>query len=179
MISLLISAIFNWSLYFVSDALTEFKLANTMISKDRLFTESQHQSPKDHFPIHQNSMKRSFSTDSFSSSKSCICSPTKHEGSFRCRLHRFPPSQLGVPAAKQTAHNKPSASGMEAKWVSATSIYSGYVQNICVVEDLYRILISSFSSTNLCFLVKFYVMDLYVQNSNDLISSPTIVGIRL
>ncbi|RWR74898.1 hypothetical protein CKAN_00325300 [Cinnamomum micranthum f. kanehirae] len=97
---------------------SEFKLANTMISKDRLFTESQHQSQKDYFPIHQNSMKRSFSTDSCSSSqssKSCICSPTKHEGSFRCRLHRLPPNQLRVPAAKQTAHNKPSASGMEAK----------------------------------------------------------------
>ncbi|ERM99013.1 hypothetical protein AMTRI_Chr01g126900 [Amborella trichopoda] len=39
-----------------------------------------------------NSMKRSPSADSLSSSingaRTCVCSPTKHPGSFRCRYHR-------------------------------------------------------------------------------------------
>ncbi|CAN6481234.1 unnamed protein product [Victoria cruziana] len=42
------------------------------------------------------SMRRSSSTDSFSSisgSRACICSPTGHAGSFRCRLHRAPSAQ--------------------------------------------------------------------------------------
>ncbi|GKV28942.1 hypothetical protein SLEP1_g37926 [Rubroshorea leprosula] len=38
------------------------------------------------------SMRKSRSTDSLGTNssigKSCVCSPTKHQGSFRCRLHR-------------------------------------------------------------------------------------------
>lgn len=35
------------------------------------------------------SMKRSPSTDSIGGgAKTCVCSPTTHAGSFRCRLHR-------------------------------------------------------------------------------------------
>eukprot|EP01083_Nonionella_stella_P015047 42111_1 len=35
-------------------------------------------------------LKRSWSSDSLSSSraKACVCAPTTHPGSFRCRLHR-------------------------------------------------------------------------------------------
>lgn len=38
-------------------------------------------------------MRKSWSTDSLVShatsfAKTCVCSPTKHQGSFRCRLHR-------------------------------------------------------------------------------------------
>uniref|UniRef100_A0A5K0W445 Uncharacterized protein n=1 Tax=Nymphaea colorata TaxID=210225 RepID=A0A5K0W445_9MAGN len=57
------------------------------------------------------SMRRSSSTDSFSSisgSKICICSPTVHAGSFRCRLHRAPPGQAPpapAPHAKPTEVN--------------------------------------------------------------------------
>ncbi|KAL0923201.1 hypothetical protein M5K25_007246 [Dendrobium thyrsiflorum] len=41
-------------------------------------------------------MKKSKSMDSLSSftgSKSCVCSPTTHPGSFRCRYHRQPSNQ--------------------------------------------------------------------------------------
>ncbi|CAH8362037.1 unnamed protein product [Eruca vesicaria subsp. sativa] len=48
------------------------------------------------------SMRKSWSTDSLgllgSSNplgKTCICAPTKHEGSFRCRLHRTSATSQG------------------------------------------------------------------------------------
>ncbi|KFK34891.1 hypothetical protein AALP_AA5G206900 [Arabis alpina] len=44
----------------------------------------------------ETSMRKSWSTNSLgllnnsnrSGKKTCVCAPTKHEGSFRCRLHR-------------------------------------------------------------------------------------------
>ncbi|KAH7677473.1 hypothetical protein IHE45_07G086600 [Dioscorea alata] len=49
------------------------------------------------------SMKKSWSTDSISSlsgSKgSCVCAPTRHEGSFRCRHHRHHSAQNMAPPA--------------------------------------------------------------------------------
>ncbi|KAK1319992.1 hypothetical protein QJS10_CPB04g00575 [Acorus calamus] len=43
-------------------------------------------------------MRRSWSTDSFLSQsgggRNCVCSPTKHAGSFRCRLHRHSLNQI-------------------------------------------------------------------------------------
>ncbi|KAF8395636.1 hypothetical protein HHK36_019586 [Tetracentron sinense] len=60
----------------------------------------------------QSSMKRSWSTDSLSSNsggKTCVCSPTKHMGSFRCRIHRTSLSQHHAPAPPPV-HPKPSAS---------------------------------------------------------------------
>eukprot|EP01018_Ginkgo_biloba_P038042 Gb_31432 [translate_table: standard] len=38
-----------------------------------------------------NSMRRSWSADSLTSNgvKTCVCAPTTHAGSFRCRLHRL------------------------------------------------------------------------------------------
>ncbi|KAF5750347.1 hypothetical protein HS088_TW03G00683 [Tripterygium wilfordii] len=41
-------------------------------------------------PLKHSIMRKSWSTDSLSSTafgRTCVCSPTKHEGSFRCRLH--------------------------------------------------------------------------------------------
>ncbi|ESQ44431.1 hypothetical protein EUTSA_v10006496mg [Eutrema salsugineum] len=49
------------------------------------------------------SMRKSWSTDSLgllSNSnrlgKTCVCAPTKHEGSFRCRLHRSSATSQGA-----------------------------------------------------------------------------------
>ncbi|EOA25888.1 hypothetical protein CARUB_v10019268mg [Capsella rubella] len=60
------------------------------------------------------SMKKSWSTDSLgllSNSNRlgktiCICAPTKHEGSFRCRLHRSSATSHGA-AATQLHFPKP------------------------------------------------------------------------
>ncbi|KAG9458496.1 hypothetical protein H6P81_003004 [Aristolochia fimbriata] len=44
-----------------------------------------------------NRMKKSWSTDSLSSQsgpRSCVCAPTQHVGSFRCRIHRHVPTNL-------------------------------------------------------------------------------------
>ncbi|GLJ13605.1 hypothetical protein SUGI_0216190 [Cryptomeria japonica] len=41
--------------------------------------------------------------------QNCLCSPTTHEGSFRCRLHRSSSNHWGknpLPAAKQPHHAK-------------------------------------------------------------------------
>nr|DAD43189.1 TPA_asm: hypothetical protein HUJ06_001419 [Nelumbo nucifera] len=60
-----------------------------------------------------NSMKRSWSTDSLScnpAAKSCVCSPTKHVGSFRCRLHRSSLNQQQNAVAAPPAYPKGSTS---------------------------------------------------------------------
>ncbi|KAJ0979088.1 hypothetical protein J5N97_014562 [Dioscorea zingiberensis] len=55
------------------------------------------------------SIKKSWSTDSLSSLSggrgACVCAPTKHEGSFRCRHHRNPPGQ-SQHIAPPSAHPK-------------------------------------------------------------------------
>ncbi|KAG0489534.1 hypothetical protein HPP92_006397 [Vanilla planifolia] len=47
-------------------------------------------------------LEKSRSMDSLSTlaaSKTCVCSPTRHPGSFRCRYHRQPPNpSSGVPS---------------------------------------------------------------------------------
>lgn len=54
--------------------------------------EGQHQQFRYDLEKKLSSMKKSWSIDSLTSlsggDKSCICAPTKHEGSFRCRHHR-------------------------------------------------------------------------------------------
>lgn len=40
-------------------------------------------------------------SDSVPCKKKCLCAPTKHAGSFRCRLHRLPPSQTISAAARK------------------------------------------------------------------------------
>ncbi|KAJ8648552.1 hypothetical protein MRB53_001575 [Persea americana] len=84
-----------------------------MSSQDLTALESQNQSCNDQPAMHLNSMKRSWSTDSFSSNpngKACVCSPTKHAGSFRCRLHRVSFNQQHAPPAPPAPHAKPSGS---------------------------------------------------------------------
>lgn len=96
---------------------------NIMSSQDLTAMESQNQSCNDQPAMHLNSMKRSWSTDSFSinpSGKACVCSPTKHAGSFRCRLHRVSFNQQHAPPAPPAPHAKPSGSleVVEAKWIA-------------------------------------------------------------
>ena len=55
------------------------------------------------------SMKKSLSTNCLLSSaagKTCICAPTKHERSFRCRLHRSSLTYHNF-YAQTTSHPKP------------------------------------------------------------------------
>ncbi|CAN7013957.1 hypothetical protein F2Q70_00026702 [Brassica cretica] len=60
------------------------------------------------------SMRKSWSTDSLgllgnsnTLGKTCICAPTKHEGSFRCRLHRTSATSQGAIATTQLHLPKP------------------------------------------------------------------------
>uniref|UniRef100_A0A1J3H095 Uncharacterized protein n=1 Tax=Noccaea caerulescens TaxID=107243 RepID=A0A1J3H095_NOCCA len=57
------------------------------------------------------SMRKSWSTDSLGQlsnsnqlGKICVCSPTKHEGSFRCRLHRSPATTTSQGAGTTQLH---------------------------------------------------------------------------
>ncbi|VVB05888.1 unnamed protein product [Arabis nemorensis] len=61
------------------------------------------------------SMRKSWSTDSLGLlnnskwlGKTCVCAPTKHEGSFRCRLHRSSTTSHGAAATTQLHLPKPS-----------------------------------------------------------------------
>ncbi|XP_073109288.1 uncharacterized protein [Elaeis guineensis] len=65
-----------------------------------------------------NSMKKSWSTDSLASlsgSKLCLCAPTKHAGSFRCKYHRHPSNLNHIPMA----HSKLSSSAEAAETAEA------------------------------------------------------------
>ncbi|WOL14709.1 hypothetical protein Cni_G23490 [Canna indica] len=63
------------------------------MSTEYLVAEKEYQPPRyDHLQKKLSSMKKSWSTDSLASlsggNKTCVCAPTKHVGSFRCRHHR-------------------------------------------------------------------------------------------
>ncbi|KAI0520072.1 hypothetical protein KFK09_007537 [Dendrobium nobile] len=61
--------------------------------------------------LEEERMKKSRSTDSLSSftgSKSCVCSPTTHPGSFRCRYHRQPSNQ-STPSSSTASAQKAEA----------------------------------------------------------------------
>ncbi|MQL88805.1 hypothetical protein Taro_021373 [Colocasia esculenta] len=50
-----------------------------------------------HAQLRAAAMKKSWSTDSLfslSGARTCVCAPTTHAGSFRCRFHRQPPPPL-------------------------------------------------------------------------------------
>ncbi|KAH9295183.1 hypothetical protein KI387_038771 [Taxus chinensis] len=57
------------------------------------------------------SMSRSWSMDSLSNmagaAKTCVCAPTKHAGSFRCRLHRMHSSTVARAQKTQGASHLP------------------------------------------------------------------------
>lgn len=63
------------------------------------------------------SMRKSWSTDSLGLlnnnnrlGKTCVCAPTKHEGSFRCRLHRSSATSHGAAVTTQLHLPNPSLS---------------------------------------------------------------------
>ena len=71
----------------------------------------------------EDEMKKSWSSESlanFPMGKNCVCSPTNHSGSFRCRHHRQPFFSDNLPSPV-SAHHKPSDSGellQENKWIA-------------------------------------------------------------
>eukprot|EP01018_Ginkgo_biloba_P015972 Gb_15834 [translate_table: standard] len=68
------------------------------------------------------SMTRSWSADSLSRTggiKSCVCAPTTHAGSFRCRLHRLTPAQppiLHLPPTAAPSMSSTSPRAVKAQW---------------------------------------------------------------
>lgn len=69
---------------------SDFKLDPTM-NNDIVLTDGQRQVHRRE-QLKLSSMKKSWSTDSLNSlmggSKTCVCAPTSHPGSFKCRYHR-------------------------------------------------------------------------------------------
>eukprot|EP01018_Ginkgo_biloba_P003608 Gb_04477 [translate_table: standard] len=64
------------------------------------------------------SVKRTWSTESLGSTRTCVCAPTTHAGSFRCRLHRMSSAQTQA-APLQPPPATPSMSASSTRTVEA------------------------------------------------------------
>ncbi|KAF3322609.1 hypothetical protein FCM35_KLT12598 [Carex littledalei] len=76
------------------------------MNNDFVLTDSQRQMHRRE-QLKLSSMKKSWSTDSLNSlagSRTCMCAPTSHAGSFKCRYHRNP-SNMNLQAMNQPSTN--------------------------------------------------------------------------
>lgn len=87
-----------------------------------------HQPPTSEKPCRLQAPSKKYSP---SSPRTCLCSPTKHQGSFRCRLHRDSQKQWPHPALSRTSAASEDASGED----DASSFGSTAVETVQVPHN--------------------------------------------